>query len=351
MARGYRNRDYVETIEGFLFTVVGDIHPAERIISYLKYVPDSDGKWGAETKRYGRVLEYYSTLHLNMTFQFLNERYPKYMYDSEVQHLFISAVPLDSIQRHYRPELRLLELLSAERVDQLEQKALDLGKTISDESHVDLKQFGITGSILVGVHNPQFSDIDLTVYGMQNSIKVKAALSDLFERSDRGVRRFDEPEIDEWLRTRSWLYPLKQNDVELIYRRHWNRGTFQGVAFSVHPGKIETEVTERYGDRVYSPEGIVEVEAKIDDATDSLFMPGTYQISSVRVIDGPTSFEPREIVTYEGLYCDIASSGERVRARGKLEKVDDKRNGEVYYRILIGSVEAKGTDYLKPILG
>lgn len=349
MTRGYRNRDYVETIEGFFFTVVGDVHPVERVIGYLKYAPDSRGKWGTATKRYDRVLKYYSTIHLSETFHFLKEKYPKYMYDSEVQHLLISAVPLKSIQRHYRPEVRLLGLFNAERLDQLEQNAVDLVGTISDESHVDLKQFGITGSVLVNIHNPQFSDIDLTVYGRQSSLKVKAALSDLLERSDQGLKRFDEPAIDEWLRSRSWLYPLKRNDVELIYRRHWNRGIFKGVPFSVHPGKIETEVTERYGDRIYSPEGIIEVEARIDDATESLFMPGTYRISSVRVLSGPALFDLREIVTYEGLYCDIASPGERVQARGKLEKVDDKRNGDVYHRILIGSMEAKGTDYLKPM--
>jgi predicted nucleotidyltransferase len=41
-------------------------------------------------------------------------------------------------------------------------------------------------------------------------------------------------------------------------------------------------------------------------------------------------------VTYEGFYCDIASSGEKVKIRGKLERIKNERTGEIYHR-LIGS--------------
>jgi predicted nucleotidyltransferase len=351
MERRYRNRDYIETVEGLFFTVIGDVHPMERVIAYLKYVPDSGGKWGANAKRYTRVLEYYTTLHLSQTFDYLQRLYPQYLYNSEVQHVCVSAVPLKSIRRHHRPELRLLDLLNAEHLDRLEKKAVDLVGLISDESHVDFTQFGITGSILVKIHNPEFSDIDLTIYGRQNGLKVMAAVSDLLDRQDRGLERFDECTIDEWLTSRSSFYPLKRNEVKLIYRRHRNRGTFKGTAFSVHPGKIETEVDERYGERIYWPEGIVAVEAVVDDVADSSFIPGIYRISSVKINSGTMVFDLREVVTYEGLYCGIISPGEAIQARGKLERVEDRRSGDVYHRILIGSLEAKNTDYLKPISG
>ncbi len=348
MKRGYRNRDYIETVEGLLFTVVGDVHPVDRVLAYLKYVPNRKGAWGFETRRYDRALKYYSTLHVKGTFDYLEEFYPQYLYNSETQHLLISAVPLYSIRVHYCPESRLSDLLGAEHLDPLERKAVRLLETVSKQSRVDPKQFGITGSILVDIHNPAFSDIDLTVYGKENSLKVKTAVLDMLHSGNPSLRSFDEAAVKKWVTSRAWLYPLDRSEVERIYRRHWNRGIFEGTDFSIHPGRVETEIGETYGDRIYSPEGIVDAEAIIDDARESVFMPGTYRIGSVRILNGPSVADIKEIATYEGFYCDIASLGERVQARGKLERVYDKRNGDVYHRIVIGSIEAKGTDYLKP---
>ncbi len=350
MKRSFRNRDYVKTVEDLLFTVVGDIHPVERVLAYLKYIPDNEGRWGFGERRYRRALRYYTTMHLGETFSYLERTYPQYLYDSAVQHLHISAVPAAYIQRHYCPEAKLSNLLKAGHLDSLERKAIDLARLISEESRVDMRHLGVTGSILVGIHNPRFSDIDLTVYGRGNSLNVKAALTNLLDKGFRYLHRFDDSAIDEWLNSRSWLYPLSRDEVELVCRRHWNRGVYQETAFSIHPGRVEKEVDESYGDRLYHPRGIVEVEAVIEDASDSMFMPGVYSVSSVQSLDGSRVSDVREIVTYEGLYCDIASRGERVRARGKLEAVEDRRTGEAYHRILIGSMEARGTDYLKPKL-
>ncbi len=347
LKRGYRNRDYMETIEGLIFTVVGDVHPLDRVLAYLKYVPDSKGAWGIKTMRYDRALKYYSTLHVKGTFDFLRKLYPEYLYNSKTLHLLISAIPLSHIRVHHCPESRLSDLFAAEHLDPLETKAVRLAETVAKESHVDHRQIGITGSILVGIHNPTFSDIDLTVYGKANSLKVKSAVQSLLSSGNQGLHPFDDVAVEKWLKSRGWLYPLEMSEVERIYRRHWNRGIYEGTEFSIHPGIVETEIGEKYGDKIYSPEGIVDLEAIIDDAREAAFMPGTYRTSEVRILNGPAIDDINEIVTYEGFYSDIVSVGERVRARGKLEKVFDKRNGYTYHRIVIGAIEAEGMDYLQ----
>ena len=40
-----KDRDFVETVESFLFCVVGYLHPPDKVTAYLKYVPDTEGKW------------------------------------------------------------------------------------------------------------------------------------------------------------------------------------------------------------------------------------------------------------------------------------------------------------------
>ena len=349
MSRGYRNRDYIETVEGLLFTVVGDIHPPDRVLAYLKYIPDSEGKWGTGTRRYDRALRYYSTLHLKETLNYLEQKYPQYLYNSKVQRIMISAVPLDSIRKHYCPEIRLSDLIATDSLDKVETKAVELSQLISRCSGVGISAFGVTGSVLVGIHNPKFSDVDLTVYGKENSLNVKATLTTMEKESGK-IRRFNEREINRWLKSASTLYPLERYEVEIVYRRHWNRGMFNGIAFSIHPGRVETEVEEKHGDRLYSTEGIVEAWAVVESADDSMFMPGEYHVNSVGITKGHRVPDVREIVTYEGFYCDIASPGEKVKIRGKLERIKNERTGEIYHRILIGSLEAKGSDYLKPDL-
>lgn len=56
----------------------------------------------------------------------------------------------------------------------------------------------------------------------------------------------------------------------------------------------------------------------------------------------------REVTSYEGFYSDLVSAGEEMVVRGKLERVEDNKSGEVYHRILVGSQEAQDTDYIKP---
>src|SRR5947199_7270211 len=40
-----KDRDFVETREGFFFCLVGYVHPPDRYLAYLKYTPAAAGKW------------------------------------------------------------------------------------------------------------------------------------------------------------------------------------------------------------------------------------------------------------------------------------------------------------------
>jgi len=223
--RGYRDRDYVQTIEEYFFCVIGTVHPQDRVIAYLKYVPDPAGKWGQKNRRFRRALRYYTVMDLLETLRFL-ERHPEYLYDSSVMGIKISAVPKNRVSVHFKPEEKMSRLLKMKKPDVLQQKSVDLAKLISDESGVHMEYFGVTGSVLLDIHQA-FSDIDLVVYG---------------------------------------------NGVEDIH----------------------------------------------------------------------------EVASYEGLYEGIAEEGEEILAYGKLERVIDNKLGKEHHRILIGSREAEGRDYIKP---
>jgi len=346
---GYRDHDFVSTPEDLFFCVVGNTHPKDRVIAYLKYMPDERGKWGRK-KRYERVLRSYTTPSVQETLQILEKRYIKYVYRSKALSIRISAVPLRFVKVHYKPEEMLARLLflsdEIKVLDPLERRVVDLVEMISSESGVDNRFLGVNGSVLLGIHNPAFSDIDLTVYGYENTLRVKETLKSLYKKSF--VQRFEGPLLEDWAIRKSRQFPVSPSEAKEFYNRSWNRGHFKGTLFSIHPIKLEEEVKERFGERRFIPKGLVTVQAKVVDISDSSFLPATYRVDEVTVIEGQIVNNILEISSYDGFYCDLFQEGEFAEARGKLEKVIDDRNKTTYHRVLVGSFEAHGKDYIKP---
>ncbi len=79
-------------------------------------------------------------------------------------------------------------------------------------------------------------------------------------------------------------------------------------------------------------------------------MPAIYNVDDVEVIEGnEEAIKVSKVVSYEGLYIDLATPGEDVIVRGKLEEVIDLKTSEKHYQITVGTYEAGGKDYIKPV--
>lgn len=345
--RCFRDRDYLITPEGFIFTVIGNIHPPDRVIAYLKYVPDERGKWRLGHSRYRRALEHYNVPSVLDSMQFLREKAPQYVFESTVDRISLPAVPTDRIAEHLCPETRLLELRSGQNRDELESKALRLTELISEKAGVPQDSLGPTGSILARIHDPTFSDIDLVVYGYDNALRVKAAVKTLMGSPSGAIRRLAGASREKWIAERLKSTPLARRSVVTLLARKWNIGTFEETGFSVHPVHTEIEMRQHYGDELYTPLGIVDATARIASGNESLFMPAIYQVESMNLKGSHAVSTVDRIVSYESLYADVAAEGETVSCRGKLERISSSSG--VHHRILVGSPEAQGTDYLFPL--
>ncbi len=345
--RPFRDRDYLITPEGFIFTVIGNLHPAERVIAYLKYIPDERGKWGSGRSRYRRALAHYNVPSVMDSIQFLREKAPQYVFESAVDGISLPAVPIDRIDAHLCPETRLPELQSAESRDELESKALRFVQLLSREAGVPTESLGFTGSILARIHDPTFSDIDLVVYGFSNALRVKTFLRKLEDFPSCEIRKLTGASREKWMAERLKSTPLTRRDVIALFARKWNIGSFEGTDFSVHAVHTEVEVRGHYGDERYTPLGIIDATAKIVGGKESMFMPAVYEVEHPDVKDGPAASRLDRIVSYEGLYADVAEEGETVSCKGKLERVESSSG--ISHRILVGSPEAGGTDYLLPL--
>jgi len=78
-----------------------------------------------------------------------------------------------------------------------------------------------------------------------------------------------------------------------------------------------------------------------------LFLPSVYRVREVAIMEGPQAANIEEVVSYESLYDNLAEVGESIVARGKLERVVDMKTGREYHRILVGSPEGRGMEYIK----
>jgi predicted nucleotidyltransferase len=94
---------------------------------------------------------------------------------------------------------------------------------------------------------------------------------------------------------------------------------------------------------------MIRIEARVSDDSEADFMPSIYKVEDVRIIEGQPVEDIIEVASYEGFYGGIVYKGERIAVYGKLEKVIDKRSNEEYHRVLVGSKEALGKDYIKPL--
>jgi len=337
----------VQTIEGYFFCVVGPVHPADRVIAYLKYVPDPSGKWGRGNIRFKRALRNYTMLDLLETLRFL-EHQPEYIYDSPVLSISMSAVPLNRISAHVKPERKLSQLIQMDELDVLQRKLVDVATLISDKSRVPIEYFGVTGSLLLDIHQ-DFSDIDLILHGMRNREAVKQALLRMAKEGGSLIQPFDDERARQWCLNKAEMYPLTYEEAAWILRRKWGRGTFRGTMFSVHPVKLEDDVSERYGDRIFKPEGIVTIKATVSDDSEADFLPSVYKVEDVKILGGPMATDIYEVASYEGLYGGVAEKDEKIIVCGKLESVVQTKIGQEYHRVVVGSKEAEGQDYIKPI--
>ena len=348
--RWFRDRDFIQTIEDFFFCVVGSVHPEDRVISYLKYIPNASGLWGKGEKRFKRVMQAYTIPSLLETFALLRTRHPQYMFHSRFYNIDMTAVPLECVKKHLKPEEKLSEIFAASELDSLQRKIRSFAKLLSEESGASTEFFGVTGSVLLDIHKEEFSDIDITVYGLENSLALKKALIDSLDSPNFPIKRFEGILLKTWCEQKVANYPLTCEEAMRIYERKWNLGVFEGTPFSIHPVKLEGEVNEKYGDKSFKPLGSIVVHATVIGSKDSLFLPATYRLNNVEVIEAATILKEvniEEVVSYESLYDNLAEAGDAIEAKGKLELVKEEKTGQTYHRVLVGSSEGKGKEYIK----
>jgi len=186
----------------------------------------------------------------------------------------------------------------------------------------------VSGSILLSLHNPAFSDIDLLVYGADHAWRLRAVIDGL---GGDGLVRLPGDRRATWRAETAARFGLEPDVVADLDARRWHYRLFRGRYVSLHPTRADDEIGEAYGDRRYTPVGRAVVEARITDASEAMFLPAVYRVADVRWREGPPG-PLEEIVAFEGVFGSAAEAGEVVLAEGHLEA--ERGGGR---RLVVGS--------------
>jgi predicted nucleotidyltransferase len=328
--QGLIEGDYVETQEGLLFAVKGVHHPEGLTIAYLRYVPDPTGTRERSGRRYRRVYD------LEETNSFLRDNYPQYINTVEDRGLTLQSIPNGRITRTYKPRERLEELLADPRPG----PERTISKLVSalTEYGAPLDGLGVSGSVLIGMDAPD-SDVDLIGYGFDAGSKVYEALRRLRQEAD-WVSPYDAETVGDVTRSRWGDTGQDLEGLGAIEARKIQHGLVDGTDYFIRLVREPEEFEEAISSR---PLGRVTLRTTVKESGDSIYTPCTYEIDECSYRGSHEWPDPSQLVSFRGKFTEQAGDGDRVEAKGTLERVE--YCDQTAYRVMLGG---RG-DYLVPI--
>lgn len=331
-----RVRDFIYTHDDLFFATTTYLHPNDRILSFLRYIPDPNGERSINGSKYNKV-------DSNQAYEFLNKHHPEYLTDCDVTRVKMMGVPVDKVKKILRPEKRLKKILNLNSPDELLQKVIKVAETFKEHTGISYHHMGISGSILPGLYDPHVSDVDFVIYGLENHQKAMKAFSAMKYDENSSLKSISE---DKWHK----LYEKRIKDSTLSFEefkwyeeRKNNRGVVDGTLFDILATREWDEISGTFGEETYDPIGTVELEATVSNALAAFDNPAVYQIEDVNIING-SDVNISEIASYTHTYSGQAVEGERIIAKGKLEKVNGKK---IRYRLVVGTTRESLDEYIK----
>jgi predicted nucleotidyltransferase len=331
-----RVRDFIYTKDDLFLATTTYLHPHDRIQSFLRYIPDPKGERSLNGSRYTKV-------DSQQAYTFLERNYPDYLFDCQVTRVKMMGAPRDRVEKILSPVDRLQEIFELSSPDELLLKVIKVAETFMDEAGIKMKHLGISGSILPQLYDSRVSDIDFVVYGLKNHLKAMETFESIKNDPKSHLKAIED---GYWAK----LYAKRIKDGTLSYdefrwyeNRKNNRGVVDGTLFDILATREWNEISGTYGNETYQPCGTIAIEATVSDALAAFDNPAVYQLEDVQILEGP-DVPLREVASYTHTYSGQAREGERILARGKLEKVMGKKT---HYRLIVGTTRESLGEYVK----
>ncbi len=332
-----RDGDAFITDSNFIFYTFGYEHPVERILAFLKYIPSQFNSlfpieylpttWKIKSTELVRPEKLYSARNLKTFIQAFRRSFPDYLYCCPYREKELVCPTRNVIKRVYAPNQRLRALLEKKNPNRLQLVALELVNQLRNASGVPIGDFGVHGSIALGIETPQ-SDIDLVVYGSQNFRRLEVTVDKL---------------VDEGIIACSFI---GQDSTRK------KRCQFKEIPFVYTAVRKVDEITTQYGDCKYSVIAPAKFRCTVTDDSEAMFRPASYKISNYESLTPLSQSKnndlPSVVVSMIGMHRNIARNGARIEVSGVLEHVEDLKTGQTSFQVVVGSGTSEN-EYVCPL--
>lgn len=319
--------DTFTTSEGFIFNVFGYEHPADRVFAFLKYIPAKlkrffnieylENTWNYGRQKLFRAEKLYTAQNYQTFLETFREKFSDYVYYCPFRRKEVISAPLNSIKNVFVPRDCLHQLTHLETKDGLQRMMLDLIHLLSAESHINLKDFGVHGSVALSMHTSK-SDMDLVVYGAQNFRVLEATINKLVQ-ADRLSYRFS-------------------NRLEAA-RRY--KGRYMNKVFMYNAIRKPQEIKQKYGELQYTTVAPVTLTCKVKDDNEAMFRPAIYEVEDCdprdKFLTLPEDRFPKTVVSMIGCYRNVARRGDMIRVSGMLERTENLETGRIFHQVVVGT--------------
>ncbi|HLN89074.1 MAG TPA: nucleotidyltransferase domain-containing protein [Candidatus Binatia bacterium] len=325
-----RDRDAIQTREGLIFRVFGYSHPKDSYICDAEYASSkifqSTDPRAPRTGRSELFYKFYNDEGMKL----VAKKYPRYLINHKMLGLKIVGVPQNLIAEARQPQPRLQELLKTGPTDSLlaaMERVLDI---TTENSGVPVSSFGVFGSMLHGFHHPKFSDIDFTIFGKAENVKMRQTMAQLYSDADSGLG--NEFESKEAMIGKDWRFKnLDVADFVWHQRRKMIYGLYNDTSSSGRIIKAEFEPVKAWSEieSEYDPHtkikqrGWAKIKARISADDEAPFIPSIYGIEPLEVLSGPKeALLATRIFSYMEEFRQQAQKDETVVVEGNLEEVE-----------------------------
>lgn len=264
-----------------------------------------------------RAEKLYTAENYQVFLEAFRKNFPNYVYFCPFREKDVISAPLSSIKKVFVPKERLRFLTELKRKDSLQKMTLDFINLLSGELGIAIEDFGVHGSVALGMHTPK-SDIDIVVYGSRNFRRLEMTINKLVEAG-----------------TLSYVF---NNRLDAARRF---KGRFLNRIFMYNAIRKPEEVNSKYGEFKYSPLAPVKFQCTVKNDDEAMFRPAIYKIEDYKPIDSgstlPKDEFPELVVSMIGCYRNVAKRGDKIRVSGMLERAENVETGEAFHQVVVGT--------------
>ena len=322
-----RDRDAIITEDNLIFRVYGYFHPPSAYVCDVEYAPALVYKSTVPRAFRAKGKQVYYKFYADEGLRFVQQNYSQHTVLYEPLQQRLVGVQQALVKRTRKPNERFQRLIKEQPEDALLHALHRVFSLITTRSELSEKDFGVFGSLLHGFYHPNFSDLDLVVYGGEKLRELRETLEEFYQEKMSPLR--NEFETREAIETKHWRFLNYSLDEYLwhqrrktIYALFEDEKSERIIKVEFEPVKDWKEIYNEYSSNTrVVKRGWIKAVARITNDCDAPFIPSIYQIEPVKVLEGAEIENLRRVLSYVEEFRMQAKKDEEVYVEGNLEQV------------------------------